>query len=300
MSGANAPGPRPTSTLVIEGGGLRGAFCAGVVGELSRAGVAFDDVVAVSAGAPTAAYLAAGQVDDGLAIWREHTHGAQLIAARNLLRGRPVMDIDRLVGVFRHTVPLRAAALDHAPTRLWISITDCRSGDARYVRATSDNVFELLRAAMALPVANGRRIAIEGAASIDGGVVAPVPLDHGLSLGRDRLLVVLTRPIGYRRPARTLAARAIGWTYPDYPAVRRAFSVRTARANAVLDRVEELERAGELGVIRPVGEMPASRLSRRREDIVATLELGRQTAAAWLAAHPGWATSASRSPAHLG
>src|ERR1700691_5879954 len=98
---------KPSTALVIEGGGLRGAFSAGVAAELAAAGVpAFDDIVATSSGAPTAAYLATGRVDDGIAIWRGYTHGAQLIAVRNLTRGRPLMDIDRLIGVFQRVVPL--------------------------------------------------------------------------------------------------------------------------------------------------------------------------------------------------
>lgn len=280
---------RPTTALVVEGGGLRGAFGAGVITELSRAGLAaFDDIVAVSAGAPSAAYLATGQAEQGLTIWREYTHGSQLISARNLYRGAPLLAIDRLVGVFQHTVPLDAAALGATTTRLWIAITDCETGIARYVKATPDNVFELLRATMALPVANGMIVPIDGLPSIDGGVVAPIPLHQGLALRRDRLLVVLTRPRGYRRPARRIASFAIGWTYPQYPAVRKALALRAERANAVLEQIEELERAGRIAVIRPTEPLPASRLSRRRDAIEATIECGRRAARAWLRTSPPW------------
>ena len=53
-----------TTALVIEGGGLRGAFAAGVAAELVAGGLAFDDVVGVSSGAPPAAYIATGQAAD--------------------------------------------------------------------------------------------------------------------------------------------------------------------------------------------------------------------------------------------
>src|SRR6185503_17537287 len=149
--GSRAEIMKPTSALVIEGGGLRGAFSAGVAAELAAAGVpAFDDIVAVSSGAPTAAYLATGQPEDAVAIWRGYTHGTQLIALRNFVRGRPLMDIDRLVDVFRRVVPLDAPQLARSKSRLWVGLTDCRTGEGCRVVATPLNVFELLRATMAL------------------------------------------------------------------------------------------------------------------------------------------------------
>ncbi len=281
-----------TSALVVEGGGLRGAFSAGVTAELTAAGVpAFDDIVAVSSGAPTAAYLATGQPEEGVAIWRGYTHGTQLIALRNLPRGRPLMDIDRLVGVFERVVPLDASRLAASPTRLWVGVTDCRTGEGRRIVATPRNVFELLRATMALPVANGRVVAVDGVLAIDGGVVAPIPLDHALGLGRDRTLFVLTRPRDYRRPTtRSGAATSwlIGWTYPRYPAIRRAMARHRLVANAVLDRIDALECRGAISVIRPAATLPLGRLSRDRGAIGAAIEIGRTMARDWLRAHPGW------------
>ena len=103
-----------TSTLVVEGGGLRGAFGAGVLSELAAGGAArFDDVVAVSSGAPTAAYLVTGQAADGLRIWEDHTHGAQLISPRNWLRAAPLMDIDGMIDVLRSPRPARPRAAGH-------------------------------------------------------------------------------------------------------------------------------------------------------------------------------------------
>jgi predicted patatin/cPLA2 family phospholipase len=278
-----------TTALVIEGGGLRGAFCAGVAAELVAGGVpAFDDIVAVSSGAPTAAYLAAGQPEDGVAIWRGYTHGTQLIAVRNLSRGRPLMDIDRLVTVFERVVPLDAQQLARSRSRLWVGVTDCRTGEGRRIIATQRNVFALLRAAMALPVANGRVIDVEGTLAIDGGVVAPIPLDHALELRRDRTLLVLTRPRNYRRRGGAISSWMIGWTYPRYPAVRRAMARHSEAANTVLDRIEMLERAGTIDVIRPDVPLPLGRLSRDRAAIETAIAIGRSTARRWLRAHPGW------------
>ena len=111
---------RTGTALVIEGGGLRGAFVAGALHQMQQSGVHFDHVFATSAGAASAAYMIAGQMDRALWIWRERTHGAQLISARNFLRGRRLMDIEGLVEAFRSDLALDVAALARSATTLTI------------------------------------------------------------------------------------------------------------------------------------------------------------------------------------
>lgn len=271
-----------TRALVIEGGGLRGAFTAGVGVELWAQGAGgFDEIVATSAGAPTAAYMVTDQAEEGAAIWRDFIHGDQLVALGNVARGLPFMDVDRLVRVFERTVPLDVARLDASRTVVTIAATSCRTGVADYVRMTSKNAFALLRATMALPVAYGRTVEVDGVPYVDGGVAAPVPLQPALA--HDDVLVVTTKPRGYRRTHGAATAFLTGCTYPRWPALRRAFALRAARANAVLDEIDRLEAQGRIRVVRPEAPLPVGRIGRDRAAIVATLEAGRAAARAFLA-----------------
>jgi predicted patatin/cPLA2 family phospholipase len=270
-----------TSALVIEGGGLRGAFTAGVACELdARGATAFDDIIGASSGAPTAAYIATRQVTEGVDVWSTYIHGDQLLALGNIARGRPLMDVDRLVGVFEHTVPLDLKALDASPIRVRIAVTACQTGAPEFIRMTSGNAHALLRATMALPLVYGRTIDVDGVAYIDGGVSAPVPLDA--ARGADHILVVLTRPRGYRRAKGALSALLTGLTYPRHPAIGRRLAERHVHANAILDEVDRLEDAGRIDVIRPSAPLPVGRLGRDRGAIIATIEAGRAAARAYL------------------
>ncbi|APR86688.1 hypothetical protein A7982_12037 [Minicystis rosea] len=270
----------------MEGGGLRGAFGAGALAELHRAGSRapiFDDVIAVSSGAPTAAYMAAGQMDDAIRIWEDHTHGNKLVSPANLLRGAPILDVDGLVHVFDRHVPLDRRKLAAAAMRCWVLVTNCTTGDAELVRATESNALELLRATMALPVAYGKVVKVDGVPYVDGGVAEVVPIDRALGLARDTTVVVLTNPHGYRRKTMRALSYLMARTYPRYPALARPLAARSATANAALDRIDELERRGLVSVIRPSAPLPATRLTTKRADILATIEAGRQAARAWLA-----------------
>src|SRR5690606_8637254 len=88
-------GREKTYALVVEGGGLRGAFCAGVLEALHHlAPTAPSHVYATSAGAPSAAYLATGQIELAIRLWETRTHASHLVSPRHWLKGRPLMDID--------------------------------------------------------------------------------------------------------------------------------------------------------------------------------------------------------------
>lgn len=273
----------PGLALLVEGGGLRGAFSAGVLAELAKpGGPRIDDVVAVSSAAPTAAYMAAGQVEDGIQIWENYTHGSQLISPANWLSLSPLMAIDKLVDVFAHTVVLDAVRAAESNTRLWVAVVNCHSGNIEYVRVTATNVFSLLKATMAIPLAYGKVVDVEGTPYVDGGVNNPVPIEHTLSMVRDRAVAILTQPRGYRRRNNPLVARLMAISYSKYPAVGKALRSRWEVANESLARIEALEDDGKISVIRPAGPLPAGRLSRSREDIIATIAEGRAAARRWL------------------
>lgn len=270
---------------------MRGAFVAGALSELAACDrLRFSHIFATSAAAASAAYMVAGQIDRGLEIWRERTHGAQLISARHLLRGRGLMDIEGLIEVFRGELELDAARLERSATALRVAVTNCITGAADHVTATRSNVYALLQATMALPVVYGRVVRVDGVPYIDGGVADAIPLEAALALAPARLVVVTTRPSGYRKAPSRLS-RLLRLNYARFPALWPTFSNRWESYNQVVAKLEALERAGRVQVIRPLATLPASRMTRDRRRILETLALGQGAAHRFLA-REGLAASA--------
>jgi predicted patatin/cPLA2 family phospholipase len=262
--------------IVLEGGGLRGAFAVGALEELDRVlPVRPAHVFATSSGAPNAAYYATGQISDGVRIWEQHTHGSQLLDLRKLLRPSSVMKIDELVAVFRERIKLEAARLDALGPRVHIAVTDVESGQNHVLQATPDNVFALLTAAMAIPVAYGKVVQVERGHYIDGGFGAPVAIREALALGLQRIIVILTKPLGHRRKPNAFAEWLQCSSYAAYPHARTAIRAKWRNYNATMDLIDEHEQSGRLVVVRPQAELPVSRLSRSKARIVASIELGR-------------------------
>src|SRR5581483_7506668 len=221
---------------------------------------------ASSSGACSAAYLHARQ-PEGLRIWQEHLDGAKLLRARNLLVGRPYLDLEYLVDeVFARRVPLDLARLRAAEAPLWITLTDARTGRAEYrdLRREADPL-RVLKATAALPIAYARPVRVEGRPYLDGGMADPIPVRRAVLEGADDVTVVLTKPLGYRRPPASRGTVLVG-SLP-YPGAAGAFASLHERYNAALDFVAKPPEGVRVRVVAPPPELRLSRLMRRAEDL---------------------------------
>jgi predicted patatin/cPLA2 family phospholipase len=292
---ARAADAKAPTVLVVEGGGLRGAFVAGALAELeAQCSLKFDHIFATSAGAASAAYVVAGQCQMALRIWRERTHGGQLLSPLHLFRGRRLMDIRGLVDVFRNDIVLDPLRVASSSTALSIAVTNCLTGAAEHVLATRENVFDLLEATMALPLVYGRVVEVQGVPYIDGGIADAIPLDPALKLNPARVIVISTRPFGYRKTRVRVAGNWLRFHYRAFPGLWPALRNRWETYNRCIMKVEALERLGKVAVIRPSEPLPASRLTRDRERIVQTLELGHEAARRFLQVASGGSGAGER------
>ncbi len=288
LNGATSPAaqPRGKMALVIEGGGLRGAFCAGVLAAWDRLAPRPDAIYATSAGAPSAAFMATGQIDVAIRLWETKTHAHHLVSPTHWFKGRPLMDVDKLVNHFRGRLSLDVEQFGNCPTKVFIAVTNCRTATAEYLRLTPGNALDVLTATMALPLAYGRVVNIHGQPYIDGGVVDCIPLERALERGYDHIVVLLTQPAQYRKRRSAVSEVLLRAQYPNYPELPHAFRARWARYNQHVDQIAQLEAAGRIKVIRPESRLPASRMTRDRRKILETIQMGRDCAKRWLDEHP--------------
>ncbi|GAB6903637.1 patatin-like phospholipase family protein [Kineosporia succinea] len=180
--------------LVVQGGGMRGVYSIGALAELESEGLrdAFSVVVGSSAGAINGAYFLAGQANVGERIYVDDLSHKAFINPARLWK---VVDVDYLIDeVVKEHYPLDVVALKSAPAELLTVLTDAETGEAFVVsNREADDLHEVLRATAALPALYNKRIPLGGRRYIDGGIVAPVPVDQALEAGATQALVVMTR-----------------------------------------------------------------------------------------------------------
>jgi predicted patatin/cPLA2 family phospholipase len=227
--------------LVVEGGALRGVCSAGGVAALEHLGLTdvFDQVYGTSAGAMNASYFVAGQARLGIRVYYEDMNRREIVNPWRLWR---ILDLDRL---FRQSIlgdkRLHLDAVRAARSRLFIAALEIETGAGRLFEAQAldgeDNLLAALRAATAAPFLYNRPATVEGRRCIDAGLVNAFPVADAVAAGCTDILVLLTRPSGYRRPP---AGPLMRWLFNRVcargaPRLRRAFALRHERDASLRD-----------------------------------------------------------------
>lgn len=159
---------RRKRALVLDGGGLRGAFTEGVLTAFYEAGIDyrfFDYYISSSAGACNMAYFLTGQIDEGLRVWREHLH-PKLFGWRF---GKPYIDLGHLVHVFREVESLNVRLLRQRRVPAYAVLSEVATGRAHYENISeAPDPVAVLEAAVAIPFL-AKPIMLNGRLYYDGG-----------------------------------------------------------------------------------------------------------------------------------
>ena len=239
VAGGSRPGARRDGyrvALAIEGGGMRGTVSAGMALALQELGLlpAFDAVYGSSAGAISGAWLLSSR-PEGLHGWTDPTFARALIRKRNLLRARPVVDVEQLVEVvYTQQFPLDYSSVLANPIEFHPLATDVADGAPvdLHDRLTEERDLRLaLRASAAMPVLAGRPVAIGSALYYDAGVAESIPFRQALRDGATHVLVLRSRREGETAtpPGGPGAALTIRLLRRIGPAVATAFATRAGR-----------------------------------------------------------------------
>ena len=287
--GAEAPAaPGRPPGLVLEGGGMRGLFTAGVLDTLFAAGVRFGGIVGVSAGAAFGCNYKSRQPGRVLRYNLRFCRDRRYWGLGSLLRTGDLFNAEFCYRTLPRVLdPWDAAAFEADPTRFWAVATDADTGEPFYAELAKgdDRACDWIHASSSMPIVS-RPVAIDGRRYLDGGLSDSVPLARMQSFGFARNVVVLTRPASYRKgPARLWTMRPF---LRDLPAVVAALERRPGEYNRAIDFVEAEEAKGTAFVFRPPAEIPVRRVSRSRRAVRAAYDLGRAVAERELAPLREW------------
>ncbi len=258
--------------LVLDGGGMRGAFTAGLLEGFSKNGIGykfFDCYVGSSAGACCIAYFLADQVEQGLRIWLEHLPNGFM-----RWRGvKPHNDLAYLEKVFREIEPLSVTALHSRKEMAFAVVSNPKSLKDEYINLNrAPDPVSVLLAGVAMPFFSGPFM-LNGSEYYDGGLTSAIPIRQAEREGANEIWVVATTPNGFRRTA--LFWKIASWLATRNPEVRKLLANRPFLENRVL---EEVERRTDIVLIRPERDLPARWRTSNRGAIRAAVKIGREAA----------------------
>ena len=242
-------------TLVLEGGATRGVFTAGVLDYLMERDVYFSHVIGVSAGACNGAdYVSKqpGRTKDCMI--PTDKSGNYYYGPRKAFKKRSLMNMDLIFEKFpKEIFPFDFDTYFHSEIDVEYVVTNCRTGKAEYhnERKDKDRLLKLVRASCSLPLL-GPVVNVDDTPYLDGGLADGIPLERAMEKGNDKIVVVLTKNLGYRKSRVSNALKRLYRRgYRSFPNLIGTILLRPMKYNYVIRQLEELEAAGKVFVIRP-------------------------------------------------
>lgn len=264
--------------LVLEGGGMRCAFTAGVLDCFMDNHIRFPYTVGVSAGASNGVSYISRQRGRSKYSYVELMKEYKYVGLLPFLRGRGVIDMEFLFNVF----PVKYYPFDYekyfnTPDRFVVVTSNCLTGEAEYFEEKSDpdRLLSIIRASCSLPVMCPLAY-VDGIPMVDGGVCDSIPLARAIQDGFRKNVVVLTRNKGYRKKEKDFYLP--GFIFKKYPRLRQQLKFRYKHYNEQIDYVESLEKKGDVIVIRPLQKLEVTRTEKNVNRLAALYSEGYECA----------------------
>lgn len=258
--------------LVLEGGGMRGAYTAGVLAAFTDNNIDFPYVIGVSAGANNGADFISRQMDRNRRVFIDHVAKKEYCGVKYLVREKSYFNMKFLFETLIDEVdPFDYDTFINSKTMFKAVATDASTGQAVYFSKEQfkekgkEFFVQVLKASSSLPLISPP-VEIEGKLYYDGGVSDSIPIDQSIRDGNVLNVVVLTRNEGYRKKEQKLGAVSKK-VLSKYPKVYEAIKNRHIKYNVTLEKIERLEREGYVYVFRPIEKLKVHRIEKDIEKL---------------------------------
>ena len=266
--------------LLVEGGGVRAAFAAGVLDAMLEEDEPYDVVAGTSAGALLAAAYLAGQKGRSLRVLRDPACRAAFGRITDFLRGGDLVDLELLHETADRLEALDAEAVMMHPARFLLTVTDVDTGLGHVLEPSAEELTAALKATSALPIAVRSPISVRGMTCLDGGIAIPLPVQQIIDLGATELVVVRPRLASYRNSG-TSGRLAAPWFERKQPALAEALRRRGDVYNAMVDLLEHPPKGVAVQQIHPRRAPACRRTGGSDVDIVRDHLMGLDAGQVW-------------------
>ncbi|HIY63860.1 MAG TPA: patatin family protein, partial [Candidatus Mediterraneibacter stercoripullorum] len=121
--------------LVVEGGGMKCAYNAGILDAFLDRGITFDYCIGVSGGAGNVASFVAGQRGRNLRFFTDHIHSPKYFGIKSLLKTGNLFGLQYIYGELTNSAgkdPRDFAAIMKNPIKYEVVATNALTGKAKY------------------------------------------------------------------------------------------------------------------------------------------------------------------------
>lgn len=239
--------------LVLEGGGAKGVFTAGVLDFLMQRKVSFPYVIGVSAGECNALDFVSGQIGRSKDCMIPRSKKDRYFGLGQLHKSGRLFDIQRVFKEYPYELyPFDFNAYFSSDVMNEIVVTNCRTGKAEYLteKKSEERLLGACMASASLPFFTPM-VKLDGELYLDGGIADSIPIGRAMEQGYEKNVVVLTHNQFYRPRMSQNQVRFSRRKYRKYPQLIRAIEDRGFMYLKQLALLRRLEKEGKVFVIRP-------------------------------------------------
>lgn len=262
--------------LVLEGGGMKGIYTAGVLDFFLDKGIDFSSVYGVSMGAVNMCSYLSKQRGRARDVIVDYVGLKHYCSVESLVFTGDVFNEDMCYHLIpEYLYPYDKDTFDKYEGKAYSVATDIVSGRPKYfrIRDLKEDV-DKVRASASLPLV-ARNVKIDGGVYLDGGVSDSIPLEKSIIDGNRKNVVVMTKETGFTRKITSTAQLAlIKARYFKYPKVYELMAQRHINYNSTLSFIERQVENGQAFVIRPKHKSDVGRIEKDRNKLMALYEEG--------------------------
>lgn len=263
------------TSLVLEGGGMRGAYTAGALSWLIDNGIEFDSAYGISTGAVHLCNFLMKDKKNLFDFAIDYITNKNVLFLNAILRCGYVVDYDYMFNeLLKKQVKYDITPLKDVKTDGQIGVYDLSIGKTIFVKV-QDMTYDQLKASTTLPLLG--KIVVDGDRQIlDGGITEMIPIKKSVEDGCNKHLVITTKPADYvRKPAKSIVVKIMSAVYKKCPSIGKDYEVRHLNYLDQINTIKSLENTGNAVYVYPSKPSNVSRLGGKREDLVSLFELGR-------------------------
>ncbi len=261
--------------LVLEGGGMRGIFTAGVLDFFMENEIHFNYVIGVSAGACNGMSYISKQIGRSKRTYIDYIEDSRYISLTNLYKEKSLFGMDFIFQeIPNKLIPFDFEEFYSSKISFVVGTTNCKTGNAEYFNKNKfkRNFAKIVRASSSLPYVSPT-VKIKDNLYLDGGISAPIPIKKSIEDDNYRNVIILTRPRGYvkRISVYHKLARVV---YRKHKKLAHALSKRYIIYNNMLKYINKLEKEGRVFVIAPSEDIKISRIEKDKNKLEALYNEG--------------------------
>lgn len=260
------------TTLILEGGAMRGLYSAGVLDVFMENNIKVDTVYGVSAGALFGLNYKSRQIGRALRYNLKYAKEKNYMGLYSLLTTGNIMNEDFCFKKLVYELDkLDFETYKKNPVDFYAVVTNLRTGQPEYIKIDdAKKDMEYFRASGSMPFVS-KPVEINGNLYLDGAISDAVPFKKVLATDCEKIIVVLTRPLGYRKKKSLLPYKLI---YGNFPKMVETAKKYYKEYNEIMDLIDKYETEDKIIVIRPSKFVNVKRIEKDKNKLQRIYDLG--------------------------